>query len=520
MSWLLLLCLISSALGEVNYYNVGDYLSKYGYVKYSDRSVTGVHRAIRSFQTHNRLSVTDGNLNEETLALMNSGRCGIPDDPYSYRTGVARWNKFLISWTFLESSMLESEMAAAAFQRWSEVSNFRFVKTNNQNADIVISFKRSNHTNECLDGYCLGEFDGSGGSLGHANFYRAGDKCAEIHLDRDERWYNLIGDPPQDFVSLYKVLLHEIGHALGLVHSDKFYSIMWAFYTNTTDIAFDDVRALVDLYGERATTPRLTTSRATTTTTTRWTTPLRAATTTTTTAASISPSSSPPPNAERNDRDVSPELCEIKPRNFLVTLNNEMYVFYDEWMWTASLSHGTYKMPTKVVESFGVGSFDYIFQRPSGDFVIVTDGYYAIVNTSRINVNFRPLVFNIENSKINAAFLGNYGNAYVIYDQLGLMEFDTTTMKMTHKGIIDERFPGIPHDVSSAFRYIDGNIYFFKYDTYYKFNEFTKQLMAAGPFDLEMFKFLCPKKMLLMQLRNLLKNAHDVDATERYVEEN
>ncbi|KAL6257291.1 hypothetical protein P5V15_012219 [Pogonomyrmex californicus] len=66
-------------------------------------------------------------------------------------------------------------------------------------------------------------------------------------------------------------------------------------------------------------------------------------------------------------------------------------------------------------------------------------------------------------------------------------------------------FPGIPPAVTSAVRYIDGNLYFLVKRQFFKYNEFTRSVTMAGKFDLEIFSIVCPRDGLLEQLRALLK---------------
>lgn len=97
---------------------------------------------------------------------------------------------------------------------------------------------------------------------------------------------------------------------------------------------------------------------------------------------------------------------------------------------------------------------------------------------------------------IRYIFLQTYNYYYV--------EFDECTMKPTAHGLINELFPGIPTDVNGSFRYINGNLYFFRNQTYYEYNEFSNKLTKAGSFDLSLFGINCPNEGVFTQIKKLL----------------
>jgi len=91
-------------------------------------------------------------------------------------------------------------------------------------------------------------FDGRGGVLAHA-FYPAPPNpepiAGDVHLDNDEPWN--VGD----YIDLYSVILHELGHALGLGHSDKPGTVMYPYYRKHTGLTPDDIAAIRELYAAR-----------------------------------------------------------------------------------------------------------------------------------------------------------------------------------------------------------------------------------------------------------------------------
>lgn len=107
-------------------------------------------------------------------------------------------------------------------------------------------------------------FDGPGRILGHT-FYPAPPNsepiAGDLHLDAEEAW-TIGGDP-----DLFSVALHELGHALGLGHSDNPSAVMYAYYRKAVALSAEDIEAVQALYAARnGTTPTLPTAPTTPTT--------------------------------------------------------------------------------------------------------------------------------------------------------------------------------------------------------------------------------------------------------------
>ncbi|KAL8623615.1 hypothetical protein ACOMHN_051057 [Nucella lapillus] len=73
---------------------------------------------------------------------------------------------------------------------------------------------------------CEHDFDGNGGEIAHSQ--HAGD----MHFD-DEENFKSIGAYTPDGIYLLRVAVHEIGHVLGLAHTNRSQSIMYAIYHGT-----------------------------------------------------------------------------------------------------------------------------------------------------------------------------------------------------------------------------------------------------------------------------------------------
>ena len=94
-------------------------------------------------------------------------------------------------------------------------------------------------------------FDGEGGVLAHAFFpddINPEPIAGDLHFDDDETWTV----SPSGGISLPWVALHELGHSLGLGHSDDPSAIMFPFYHSDVDPTPqpDDIDAIQSIYGK------------------------------------------------------------------------------------------------------------------------------------------------------------------------------------------------------------------------------------------------------------------------------
>ncbi|XP_070170838.1 stromelysin-1-like [Polyergus mexicanus] len=94
-----------------------------------------------------------------------------------------------------------------------------------------------------------------------------------------------------------------------------------------------------------------------------------------------------------------------------------------------------------------------------------------------------------------------------------LAEIDECHMIVIRHAPLKDIFPGIPSAITSAFRYIDGNLYFCAKCQFYAFNEFTNTVTSADPFDLHALGIECPTDGLLRQLRDLLSRVYRLSDT-------
>ncbi len=135
------------------------------------------------------------------------------------------------------------------FKRWEAVLHpLSFVQTEEvSEVHIQLYFGAQQHSHL---GACPFAFDGKKGILAHAFPTRSGQLSGHIHFDDAEQWYSPFeGTTPKEGIDLFQVALHEVGHVLGLGHSEVEEAIMYAYYDGSRQgLHADDVEGAQVLY--------------------------------------------------------------------------------------------------------------------------------------------------------------------------------------------------------------------------------------------------------------------------------
>ncbi|KAL3716819.1 hypothetical protein ACJRO7_008403 [Eucalyptus globulus] len=256
------------------------YLEKFGYLNYNQSGHPTIHAddddfddllefAVKTYQLNYHLNVT-GTLDPQTTSKMMRPRCGVADiingttrmgfgkkgrnlrgigsfhtvSHYAFLEGSPRWpaSNYHLTYGFLPGTPeAATAPVARAFATWTSVTLFTFSYVEDHEiANIQIGFARGDHGDGAHN-----SFDGPGGTLAHAFPPTSG----LFHYDADEKW---AVDPPSGSAAfnVETVALHEIGHLLGLGHSDVEGAIMYSSIApgTTKGLHADDIQGIKALY--------------------------------------------------------------------------------------------------------------------------------------------------------------------------------------------------------------------------------------------------------------------------------
>ncbi|KAL2103872.1 hypothetical protein ACEWY4_000740 [Coilia grayii] len=412
------------------------YLRQYGYLSPSlsllqtpPQQLEMLSEPLRTFQRVTELPIT-GKLDRATLEMMRQPRCGV-QDPFNNRTLkyriLGQWRKKRLTYRVYNypPNMGVAKTRAAiqrAFRYWSEVSPLTFQEVTSGPADIKLSFHKR-------DAACIMPFDGPGGVLAHADVPESG----LVHFDVTERWSE--GTTPGP--NLRIVAAHEIGHALGLGHSQFRSALMGPVYTGYKDdfkLHPDDVLGIQTLYGKPVSNPRI------------------------------------PPRPKPGSNPPNP--CNAVLDAIMLGTHGKTYAFSGQHVWTVTDSGHTAPVLITSLWRDLPGDLSAAVHSPrSGKSYFLKGGKVWRYTGFQLDRGFPRQLAGIPSNIDCAFYLRNNkrllfikGSEYWQWDEFGLAD------QKTYPKALSRLAKGLPSQPDAALTSTNGYIYVFKGDKYWRVN--------------------------------------------------
>jgi len=469
------------------------YLTKFGYMTQSksvqSSSLQSLDRAISKFQEFAGLEQS-GKLTQETIQFMQMPRCGVKDiieedeDSPRLRLKITRSKRYALQgsrWRVrnltykiskypIKSGLSKREVDETmkkAFEVWEKATDLKFEKKTSGKVHIDIRFERRSHGDD-------DPFDGEGGTLAHAFFPVFG---GDAHFDDDEDW---TVDTPRG-TSLLMTASHELGHSLGLSHSNVRRSLMAPFYRGyEQDISLDsdDIRGIQALYGDnQSTTTKKNNDDGIAVRTNSVPTP--------------TPRTTTPAAKDFDNKD----LCRGNLDTMVTMKNKVTYAFNGNKYWKLTETSVEPGYPRPISEGWkGLpGNLDAAFTWTNGKtYFFKGSQYWRFSEVGRMDRGY-PKDFSKGFSgvpeNVDGAMVWPVNKKIYFFKGSQYWKFDPDKSPP-----VDVSYPrpisnwdGIPNNIDSAMQYSNGKTYFFKNGKYYRFDDekFSLDEDANPPFPRE-----------------------------------
>ncbi|XP_006887411.1 PREDICTED: stromelysin-2-like [Elephantulus edwardii] len=388
------------------------------------------------------------NMDADNLEVMRKPICGVSTiSNCSVFPCSPKWKKNNLTYRIVNYiPKLSRDTTDSAIERalklWEEVTPLTFSRIYEGEADIMISFMSRGHKDVFLPHYAS--------EFGKAHAYPPGEGLyGDIHFYDDEQWAE-----DNSGTKLFFVAAHEVGHSLGLFHSDDPKAVMKPFYNKLADhfhlhLSQTDVNGIQSLYGP------------------------------------------PPPSSDKTTVPVKPVRSKSKAPSVcdpdlsfdaVSTLRGEILFFKDRYYWRKirmnhkpilfSISLYWPSLPSKLDAAYEVEVKDIVFLFKGNQFWasngnVLQAGYPKSIHM----LGFPPTV-----EKIDAAVSDKKNKTYFFVDDK-YWRFDENSQSMDQgfPRLITEDFPGIEPKIDAVFETF-GFFYFFSGSSQFEFDPNSKMV--------------------------------------------
>ncbi|XP_066593202.1 collagenase 3-like [Prorops nasuta] len=537
---------ISIIINESSQYDkfMIDFLIKFGYVSKMNNSSNAdelnwlkytneeIEIGMTLFKQYYNL-VHESSFNE-IIKSMKEDRCGVKEDVFNLNQEQLKWNKKKLYWHFILSLPEQIATTVEVFKIWSNMTGLEFNHTNEkQYADIVISLEYDNHYYKLEPNIkCTGHL--AENVLGHAFLPDKENSPREIHIRRRLNWFYGLGEIPEEKSSLFYVLMHEVGHTLGLSHNHegRLMQPTYLFFKNTNDNLFNnidilDIQRLYNIENNYNDNQEVDRNKISTTTitpsvsTTKPTTIAPPAITTKPTTRVIKKSYYRPKNEIPPKFD---DVCETSSKDFVYLITDgTLFIMYGKWFWHFEVHRNKkkrYYRNGKLIRDFltflpsNFTRITAIHEIGVGKIVLYSDNNVYIFDALTRELDsgyprtYQQLLGNYVNyDGVKAAVLTNSGKVYIFYTPNYVMELSSCEVLKPNKFTTVESVFQTEinfYQNFTLFKYTNGKIYIIQNDMYKAYDEFMGIIVKSDKFDLSLFNIECSSITLGEKLKTLM----------------